>query len=422
MVKLTFLEIEEMKEEDSLLRKETHRFAKEIIRPASSELDKMKPEETVEKDSPYWKVIEQMKEMGYHKIWIPENLGGEWLTPKQIHIVYEELGWGSAGLATGIGVDCIPPTTSALIGDEDIQEKYLDPWMEDTDANYHGCWAVTEPDHGSDWLLAPSIRNPEKLGQANVKAEKHGDEWVINGSKAGWISSAPCATHALTHVGFADEDYSMGRAGLAIIPLDKDGVSKGKPLDMLGMRDDPQGDLSFDDVRISNVDMIGNAPGFYNLFVNQFVCATSSFMGAIFTGVARAAFEEAYQYAHERTQGGKPLIEHNMVKKRLFDLFQKVQYSRHHSRQVLKHVWKRVINEKTFNASVPHGLSAQTVASNTAYEVTHKALQLFGGYGLTKDYLIEKLYRDARCSLIMDGANELLSITGTNELKKDYKP
>ncbi len=88
-----------MKEEEKLLRKETHRFAKEVMRPADDELDKMPPAETAKDDSPYWDVLEQMKGMGYHKVRIPDEDGGEELTPKQIHIVYEELGWGSAGLA-----------------------------------------------------------------------------------------------------------------------------------------------------------------------------------------------------------------------------------------------------------------------------------------------------------------------------------
>lgn len=418
---MNFLEISEMKEEESLLRKEIHRFAKEIVRPAADELDKMPSEKTAEEDSPYWDVLEQMKEMGLHKIWVPEEFGGEELPPKQIHIIYEELGWGSAGLGTSIGVDCIPPTVLALVGTDEAKEKFLEPWMEDEKNQFHGCWAVTEPEHGSDWLIAPSVSQPEKYGKAEVKAEKDDDGWVINGNKAGWISSAPCATHALTHVGFPEKDYSMAEAGLVLVPLDIDGVSKGNPVDMLGMRDDPQGELTFENVRIPEINMIFQESGFYKLFVNQLICATSSFMGALFTGVARAAFEEAYQYANERVQGGKPLIEHNLVKKKLYELFQKVQTSRHHTRQVMKHTWRKVINEKTLDASVPHGLSAQIVGTNTAYEVAHEALQLFGGYGLSKEYLIEKLYRDARCSLIMDGSNDLLTLSGAHELTNTYQ-
>lgn len=419
--RLDFLEISEMGEKESLLRKETHRFAEEVMRPAADELDKMTPEETAADDSPYWDIIEQMKDMGYHKIWVPQEEGGEGLTPKEIHIVYEELGWGSAGLTTGIGVDCIPPSVISLVGAREAKDKFLKPWMEDEDAKFHGCWAVTEPEHGSDWLLAPSVPQPEKFGEAEVTAEKDGDEWVISGSKAGWVSSAPCATHALTHVGFPEEDCSMSAAGLALIPLDRDGVTKSKPVDMLGMRDDPQGDLAFDNVRIPEINLIVQAPNFYKLFAQQLICFTSSFMGAIFTGVARAAFEEAYQYASERSQGGKPLIEHDSVKRKLYELFQKIQVSRHHTRQVIEHAWKRIIQESAYDASVVHGLSAQIVGTNTAYEVAHEALQIFGGYGLSKDYLIEKLYRDARCGLIMDGVNELLSLSGGYELNNSYK-
>lgn len=98
-----FLDLDDLCEEDKLLKEEVHRFAVEVIRPASIELDRMSPEDRVKPDSPYFKVIKQMKKLGYHRINLPEDRGGPGLTPLQRYMIFEEIGWGSLGLATAIG-------------------------------------------------------------------------------------------------------------------------------------------------------------------------------------------------------------------------------------------------------------------------------------------------------------------------------
>ena len=193
------------------------------------------------------------------------------------------------------------------------------------------------------------------------------------------------------------------------MPLDQEGVTKGKPIDKLGLRDSPQGDLVFDNVHVPDSYLIVRPP-FYQYRVGQIVTVTSCFMASVFTGLARAAFEEALMYSKERIQGGKPLSEHQSVKLKLYGMFEKVETSRSYARRVMEHVWSRIYLERTFDASSRHALSAQIYCTNSAFEVTHEALQLHGAYGLTKDLLVEKLFRDARSSLIMDGANDLLSL------------
>lgn len=415
---VSYLEIEDIGGEASLLRKETHKFAEEVMRPAAKKLDQMDPIKVAEKGSPYWDVFKKMKKLGYHRIWVPPEHEGLGLSPIQIHVIYEELGWGSVGLSTAIGVDSILPGVISLVGSPEIVEEIVIPWMRDDEGRYHGCWAVTEPEHGSDWLLAPNYPTPREFGKGQVRAQKVGDKWVINGAKSSWISSAPVATHSLLHVVFPDRDYSMAEAGMALVPLDLKGVTKGPPIDKLGLRDDPQGEIVFDNVRIPEDYMIVLAPDFYPYFASQLLCCTSCFMATAFTGLARAAFEEAYRYAKERIQGGKPLIEHHMIKMKLYKMFERIETSRYYSRKVLEHVWDRVFKKKTYDASVAHALSAQVYCTNSAYEVAHEALQIFGGYGLTKEFLVEKLYRDARCSLIMDGVNEILSLSAAYELDK----
>ena len=139
-------------------------------------------------------------------------------------------------------MDQIPFATAAIFGTQEIYEEIVVPWIEDDTGKYHGCWAVTEPEHGSDYLFTLNEEEEllAKFGRGNVVVERNGCEWIINGQKSAWVSSAPVATHCGLHAqlknvkAFADGLF-------CIVPLDADSVKKGKAVDMLGMRDDPQG-------------------------------------------------------------------------------------------------------------------------------------------------------------------------------------
>jgi alkylation response protein AidB-like acyl-CoA dehydrogenase len=406
----------------SLLREETHRFAEGVMRKAADSLDKMAdPAKVVGEASPYWDVLKQMKRLGYHRIFLHKDYGGLGLRAVEAHVIFEELGWGSVGLATAIGVDQIPPGVASIFGMGEVIDSVVKPFVTDTEGKYHGCWAVTEPECGSDYLLSfeesclPFVR---ELNPGQVRADPDGNEWIINGPKSSWLSSAPAATHAGLHVTLPPHDC-LSTGAFCIVPLNQEGVTKGKPIDKLGLRESPQGDLSFDNVRIPDDYMIVRAP-FYELRVGQIIAVTSCFMAAAFTGLARAAFEEALKYTKERVQGGKPLCQHQSVKQKLYSMFEKVETSRYYSRKVMEHVWSKVYEEGTFDASSRHALSAQVYCTNSAFEVAHESLQLHGGYGLTKDFLVEKLFRDARASLIMDGANDLLSLAAAYNIVEAY--
>ncbi|WP_456368697.1 acyl-CoA dehydrogenase family protein [Geoglobus sp.] len=417
-----FLDLDELAEEDRLLKEEVHRFALEVMRPASIELDRMDPEERVKPDSPYFRVFREMKKLGYHRITIPEEMGGVELTPLQRYMIMEELGWGSLGLATAIGVDQIPFACAALFGPPEIYDELVVPWLEDRDGRFHGCWGVTEPEHGSDYLIA--LREDEdlvrKFGKGNVTAEKDGDEWIITGQKSAWVSSAPVATHCGLHAQLKDGKTLLD--GLfCIVPLDADGVRKGKPADMLGMRDDPQGELFFEGVRIPESHVVV-APGFfYGVFLDQLLCLTSCGMGAFAVGLARAAFEEALNYARKRVQGGVPLVRHKNVKLRLYEMFEKIETARYYVRKVTEYTHRRIIDERTADASPRHARAAQIYAKRVAFEVANDALQIFGAYGLSREFIIEKLFRDARALQIEDGTVEVLSLEAVEDVVANYE-
>jgi alkylation response protein AidB-like acyl-CoA dehydrogenase len=133
-------------------------------------------------------------------------------------------------------------------------------------------------------------------------------------------------------------------------------------------------------------------------------------MGNTFVGLARAGFEEALKYAQERVQGGKPIIEHQNIQLKLFEMFRSVEAARSLARRV------SIYNAATMPPSAHYAIASKVTATETAFKVASEAIQIFGGNGLSKDYHIEKIFRDAKASLIEDGENSSLSIAGARML------
>jgi acyl-CoA dehydrogenase len=138
-------------------------------------------------------------------------------------------------------------------------------------------------------------------------------------------------------------------------------------------------------------------------------------MAATFTGVARSAFDLALEYVHERKQGGTAIINHQTVQARTFDLWQRVEAARAMTHRVFNY------NYGEFGPHLLGSVTSKTFATRTSFEVASEALQLFGGNGLTKEYPIEKIMRDARASMIEDGENNVLNLKGMRWLSKWYQ-
>ncbi|MCX5852863.1 MAG: acyl-CoA/acyl-ACP dehydrogenase [Deltaproteobacteria bacterium] len=400
----------QLSEDDIAIKNAAHEFAEEIMRPAAKALDEMSAEDGVAKKSPLWPFLKKSYELGYHRILLPEAYGGLSLSPLQLNLVLEEWGWGSMGLGVLLGVAAFPFFAIALTGDDELIEKYVIPFCECTDGSIRGCWCGTEPEHGSDILYFDDFfKNPKIKG--NVQARLKGDSWIINGQKSAWVSGGTIATHGLT---FLQVDPSKGMAGggVCVVPLDK-GVSRGKPLEKIGQRDLNQSEVFFDDTKIPANHMI-TEPDYYPEMVDLILGAANAAMSALATGVARAAFEEALVYARERVQGGVPITKHTSVRQRLFDMFAKVEACRALSRAVFNF---------NFNVSPPvteYSIAAKTRCTQTCFEVTHEAIQILGGNGLAREYLVEKIFRDARASLVEDGLNEMLAAAGGLTITETY--
>lgn len=413
----------------SMLKKQVHELAVKDLRPISLQLDKMHPQEVVEKGSPYYEAHRKIKQMGLHRMYTRKEYGGLESTPEEIHVVLEEVAWASMGFGGGLGVDMCCMAIIMLANDimggsvDEMVNDILIPWVEDEEGKYHGCIPWLEPEHGSDILLACHLPDEQIAGfglRAPVKMDRDGDYWVFNGMKAPWTTSGPTATHGAVIVN-APPHESISDATLAFVPFDLEGVRKGPALDKLGMRDEPQGEIIFDNVRVPKEYVI-MIPGLWKSLGGSILAQLNSGMGALYTGLARAAFEEALKYARERVQGGKPLIEHDSIKMRLADMFMRVEACRSYSRAAFSYSFQKIF--KDIELEFPKGVcyACKVFCTQQALEVASEAIQIHGGYGITKDSVVEKLFRDARMGLIMDGCNRMLTLTAGWSVDESYSP
>jgi len=403
----------DLTEEHRLLKNEVHKFAVEVLRPASIELDRMSPEDVIKKGSPYWECMAQAYRNNYHTVLISDEYGGLGLDPLGVHIFWEELAYGSVGFAVSLGCSCFSSFYATLLCNDYLIDKFVTPFVNCRDASVMSCWAITEPTHGSDNLMAgtPLFRDPCAVQE--VRAVKKRGKWVLNGQKSAWVSNGPIASDAAL---FVNIDPKMGFAGggIALVELNQPGVSRGKPLNKMGQRELPQGEIFFDDAVCPDEHMIID-PESYEAITELTLGHANATMGAYFTGVAQAAYDMAIQYSRDRVQGGKPLCQHQIVQRKLFDMFIGIETARAFSRSAM------VFNMNTTPPLVQYSIASKVYCTEAAFKVTSEAIQLFGGHGVTKDAPIEKLFRDARAGMIEDGSNDSLSLAAGEMLLRESR-
>ena len=390
-------------DEEREIRDVTHKFAAEILRPAGAELDRLAdPSDVIAADSVMWKVFDQYDALGLNALETADGDVDPIVSARIRYLIGEELGWGDSGLSIALGVAGFPAMFANLAGKPELIDRFAS-----SNRREIGCWAVTEPDHGSDSLAfdQPVFDNPDI--RPNCIATKEGDEYVIRGQKAAWVSNGSIATIAVL---FCTIDPSQGfkGGGVALVPLDLQGVSRGKPLDKLGQRALNQGEIYFDDVRIPADYMLVGTEA-YSGIVEMVLATANAHMGATFVGLARAAFEHALDYSRERVQGGVPIFEHQNVKAKIFRMFSQVEAARSLARRV-------ILYNSTQPPLIQYSIASKTFCTQTAFEVASQALQVYGGNGLSREYPIEKLLRDARASMIEDGCNDILGLVGAEKL------
>ena len=396
----------DLTEEERTIRDLVHRFAADVMRPAGQVLDRLRADE-VSGHPLLREVHEKWDKLGMRLLAGADST----LTPVQrarlISVTTEELGWGDAGLAISLGAAEFPAMLAQSSQNPDLIAAFP--------ATKIGCWAITEPDHGSDVLDMSAEQERPWRQKPNCVARRDGDYYVIDGQKAAWVSNGPIAESAALYTAVDNGDGPTGR-GVFLVDLRSPGVSRGKPLEKLGQRPLPQGEVFFDAVRVPSANMV-MPPEAYPMGIELTLCTANGYMGATFVGCARAAFEMALEYAKQRVQGGVPIIRHQAVKLKLFEMFRKIEAARSLNRRVTLY---NIMNNPMAGAgafpAVHYAIASKVTSTQTAFDVATDALQIFGGNGLSLEYPIEKLLRDARASLIEDGANEVLSLHAAERL------
>lgn len=389
-------------ETDRAVQETAHRFAAEVMRPVGEALDKLPAEEVIAPGSALWDVYKQYQGLGFDAL-DPEMPALE--KARLQFIVLEELGWGDSGLAISLGVAAFPSEIAAMVEREDLMEKFP--------AGEIGCWAITEPDHGSDMVdFGDALVDPRGKRQApNIIARADGNEFVVSGQKSSWVSNGTSATAAALFCAVEMPDGTRGN-GVFLARIEGEAISKGKALEKIGQRALNQGEIFFDGLRIPADHMVAG-PDDYAAFTDLTLCRANGIMATTFSGAARAAFELALDYAKTRVQGGVPIIQHQSVQSRIFNMYKKVIAARTLAyRAVLS-------NETSEQPALAAAIAAKTVATQAAFDVASEALQIFGGNGISREYPIEKIFRDTRIAMIEDGCNEMLGLIGAGRLACD---
>ncbi|MFO1407385.1 MAG: acyl-CoA dehydrogenase family protein [Steroidobacteraceae bacterium] len=387
-------------EEEAGVQQVVHRFAKDVLRPLAAELDAMPADAVTAPGSPYYAVFAEYAKLGLDPTMMAE-LPPE-MAIRMESLIGEELGWGDAGLGVSLGAAGFPALMAASVGMPELAELC---------ANRIGCWMITHPDKGSDVQVFDMQRDwpsgrPGNKGSMWGRID--GDEIVINGQCSAWVSNGAVAQVALGYIGaeYGGSFYQAdGRPnGMAvIIPLELKGVSKGRPLDKIGQRSLPQGEIYFDNVRVPKRFAVALGEDYYGNMASAWSYA-GTHMSQVFTGVARAAFEYALAFAAERRQGGQPILDHQLTRWRIGDMLRRVEICRAVARRSLAYARLSPKSHPYVTAS------AKVTVTQEAMKVVDEALQIHGGAGTSREYPIERLFRDARAALIEDGENYVLTM------------
>jgi alkylation response protein AidB-like acyl-CoA dehydrogenase len=398
-----------LSEEETAIRDMVQRFGREVVRPAGIRLDKLAdPADVIAADSELWDVHRTYRDLGLHKYRLPAKFGGmagETSLLSNI-LIAENIGYADSGLAISLAVTGSPFAYAAMSDDSELQE-WAHAYVNDTKAEMIGCWAITEPDHGSDWIMAGEETSNNPRMAPGVRAVSEGDSYILNGQKSSWVSNGTISTHAALHVSL-DPSEGMHGTAICIIPLDLPGIRKGPALNKHGQRALNQGEIFFDEVVIPKKYMVVPSVEQANTIIGYNIwTGANTGMSVTFAGVAKSALDEAIRYANERIQGGVAIIEHQNIKLKLMKMFQMTEAARSLSRRTM------AFNAANPPGSLAHAVSAKALSTETAFKVSSEAVQIHGGNGLSKEYVIEKIMRDARASMIEDGTNEVLLLRGS---------
>ena len=373
-------------------------LGREVLQQAELKLDRISDPNEVATSPIYWGALGRAFELGFHRMAIPEHLGGLGLDPQTTGLVWEELGRFAPGFAATLMPGAVVPQLIAhLAGDNRyLVDKFVTPYVEDTTGRRITAWCSSEPQVGSDGSNYDDAKVRHRT-QAVLKE----DRFVITGAKSDFVSNGGVAD---TYIVFANVDASRGLkgSGTFVVSAGCPGLTRGRALDKTGLRVLNQAPVGFDQVEVSAQHLLFPHGDSYPLLHNSIITVGNLAVGYLAVGLMRAAYEHALQHARERVQWGRPILEHQHVSKKLFECHMAIEAAR-------AYLWKGSwLSKECFPGDLKTSLGAKIFATEAAVHHTAEMVQVLAGYGISREYPVEKYARDALLLRIMDGTNETL--------------
>ncbi len=340
------------------------------------------------------KAMQQLGELGFLGVLVPEEYGGAGLGYQEYITIIEEIAkvCGSIGLSVAAH-NSLCTNHILQFGNEAQKAKYLPKLATGT---HIGSWGLTEPNTGSD------------AGRMQCVAVKEGDYYVINGTKS-WITHGISGKTVVVIVRTGNLLDSRGMSAF-IIERGTKGFKGGKKENKLGMRASETAEMIFDNCRVHKNQLIGKeGEGFIQAM--KILDGGRISIGALALGIAKGAYEASVKYAKERQQFGKPISEFQAIAFKLADMSMKIEAAELLIRQAgfLKDKGEKLTKEAAM---------AKYYASEISVQVATDAIQIYGGYGYTKDFPVEKYYRDAKLCTIGEGTSEIQKVVIAKEVLK----
>jgi acyl-CoA dehydrogenase len=380
--------------EDQLeIQKWVHDFAEGVVRPAAEEWD--------EREETPWPIIEEAAKIGLYSFDFLANAFGD-PTGQTLPMAQEELFWGDAGIGLSIFGTSLAVAGIFSNGTPEQVAEWVPQCFGTPEKVQLGAFGVSEPDAGSD---VSSLR-------ARAVYDEAKDEWVLNGVKT-WITNGGIAD---VHVLVLSVDPDLGSRGQAsfVVPPGTEGIRQGQKFKKHGIRASHTAEVILDDVRVPGSCLLGGKEKLDEKLARAREGKRSSSQAAMATfeasrpsvgaqavGITRAAYEYALEYAKERKQFGRAIIENQSIAFKLADMKTRLDAAQ---LLVRRAAWMAAARQP-FTAG--EGSMSKLYAGETAVWVTEQAIQILGGYGYTREYPVERWHRDAKIYTIFEGTSEI---------------
>jgi len=374
-------------ETQTMIAQSIRDFAEQHIRPNIMEWD--------EKQIFPVELFKKLGEMGFMGVLVPEELGGSGLGYHEYITIVEEISKVDPSIGLSVAAHNSLCTNHILTFGNEEQKKRWIPKL--ATAEHIGAWGLTEHNTGSD------------AGGMNTTAVRDGDHWIVNGAK-NFITHAKSGDIAVVIVRTGEKGDSKGMTAF-VFEKGMPGFTSGKKEDKLGMRASETAELIFDNCRVPDANRLGEVgEGFIQAM--KILDGGRISIGALSLGIAKGAYEAALKYSKERYQFGQPISNFQGIAFKLADMATEIEAS-----ELLLH--KAAYLKNNGRKMTVAGAMSKMYSSEVCVRVSNEAVQIHGGYGYTKDYPVEKFYRDSKLCTIGEGTTEIQKLVISRNLVKE---